>query len=462
MPTDEETKARTGSETTVVTVPPPDEMIPGGIAGPGALAHVLAKKFADKLPFNRQEQIFAREGTIEIDRGTMCRWSQRCHELANLVVDAMIEDARENAAVMATDATGVLVQAPEQCKRGHFWVTIADRDHVFFRYSARHTKEEPKAFFKGFKGYLHADASSVYDALFRQDDGPTEVACWSHARRGYFWSIRSAREPALIGIGFINKLFEIDRGLKDLPPGRRAELRRARCAPVLAAFRDWRDKLLADTNLEPRSPIARALRYTRNHWDALTRFLEDGRLRLDNNLSELELRRLVVGRRNWLFVGSDEHAPATCTFVSLIASCSLHRLDPEGYLRDLFRVLPSWPRNRVLELAPKNWARTRARLDPYELETILGPRCRRSRRSRSNWSRPELRDIVVADTNQSAMASAPIRSRKTSSSRSALSRAARASTSGCVGAVIATSARTRLMILDTASLSLIGRSMRPS
>lgn len=373
IPNDEETRARTGAATTVVTVPPPEEMIPGGLPGPGLLAHVITKKFADHLPFHRQEQIFAREGTMDIDRGTMCRWTQRCHELASRVVDAMFDDARRHAAVMATDATGVLVQAPEQCKRGHFWVIIADRDHVFFRYSAKHTKEEPKTFFEGFNGYVQADACSVYDALFRKSDGPTEVGCLAHARRNFFWAVRSAREPALVGLGFINKLFEIDRALKDLPPSRRLEGRRARSRPVVEMFAAWRDERLKDPTLEPRSPLARALRYTSNHWTALTRFLDDGRLRLDNNPSELELRRLVVGRRNWLFVGSDEHAPETCTFVSLIASCSLHGLDPEGYLRDLFRVLPGWPQTRLLELAPKHWRRTRERLDPYELDAALGP-----------------------------------------------------------------------------------------
>lgn len=373
IPNDDEARARTGAETTVVSVPPPDEMIPGGLPGPGLLAHVIAKKFADHLPFHRQEQIFAREGTIDIDRGTMCRWTQRSHELACRVVDAMFEDARDHAAVMATDATGVLVQAPEQCKRGHFWVIIADQDHVFFRYSAKHTKEQPKAFFEGFQGYVQADASSVYDALFRKPDGPTEVGCLAHARRNFFWAVRSAREPALVGLGFINKLFEIDRALKDLPPSRRLEARRARSRPVVDMFAAWRDERLKDPTLEPRSPLARALRYTSNHWAALTRFLDDGRLRLDNNPSELELRRLVVGRRNWLFVGSEEHAPETCTFVSLIASCALHGLDPEGYLRDLFRVLPAWPQTRLLELAPKHWRRTRDRLDPYELDAALGP-----------------------------------------------------------------------------------------
>lgn len=126
---------------------------------------------------------------------------------------------------------------------------------------------------------------------------------------------------------------------------------------------------------EERTPIARALRYLTNHEQALTRFLSDGRVRLDNNPSELALRSLVVGRKNWLFVGSDEHAEVTATIVSLVASAKLHNLDPELYLRDMVRVMPVWPKNRFIELAPKCWRATRERLDAHELEAPLGPLC---------------------------------------------------------------------------------------
>ena len=370
--TDPKTAERSGSDTTILVADMPDEMIPGGIAAPGALAHVIAAKFADHIPFHRQEQMAAREG-FPLSRGTMCGWAAGCHELSHLLVDAMMKDAIDHAHVIATDATGVLVQSPGACKRGHFWVCIADRDHVFFRYTPRHTKAEPKALFAGFRGYVQADAAGVYDALFRQLDGPTEVGCWAHARRKFFEAIRSHREPALIGVGFIGKLFQIERDLKDLPITRRTEVRQARAGPVLDLFAQWKDKLLASRDLEPRSPLARALGYVDRHWLPLTRFLDDARLRLDNNPSELELRRLVIGRKNWLFVGSDDTAPVTCTFVSLIASSKLHGLDPEAYLRDLFRILPSWPRHRVLELAPKYWAATRARLDLAQLDMPLGP-----------------------------------------------------------------------------------------
>jgi transposase len=372
VPSTPEQKETTASETTVVVADAPDEMVPRGLAGPAMLAHVLVSKFADHLPFHRQEDILARHG-IELDRGTMCRWADRCHELARRVVDAMAIEARETANVIATDATGVLVQAKEQCRRGHFWVCIADEDHVFFRYTPRHSSDGPKTFLAGFSGYVQADASSVYDALFRQDHGPTEVGCWSHARRKFFEAIRSDKDRALVGLGFANELFAIDRPLKDAPPARRLAVRRARAGPVVAALRAWKDELLGSGALEPRAPLTRALGYLDRHWVALTRFLDDGRLRLSNNWSELELRHLVVGRRNWLFVGSDEGAEATCTFVSLVASAQLHHLEPETYLRDLFRVLPAWPQDRLLELSPRYWAKTRERLALTALAAPLGP-----------------------------------------------------------------------------------------
>lgn len=364
-------RARLERETTIICIAAPDEMIPRGLPTPALLAHVLTAKFADKMPFRRQEGIFARE-QIHISTATMCGWAERCHERARLVVDAMLEESK-TARVIATDATGVLVQANDKCKKGHFWVFVADRDHVVFRYSARHSKQEPLAFFKGFGGVVLADASSVYDALFDLPNGPTEAGCWSHARRYFYKALSSDRERALIGVGFANKLFEVERALKGLAPSERLRLRRERAGPVVDAFDRWRAAELAHPDVAEGTPIRRALQYSLNHWKALCHFLEDGRVPNNNNESERELRRMVIGRANWLFVGSDESANWTCTFVSLVASCQLHGLDPEAYLRDLFRVLPSWPPDRFLELAPKYWTATRGRLRESELALPLGP-----------------------------------------------------------------------------------------
>lgn len=358
---------------TIVVAPAPDEIIPRGLPTPDLLAHVLVGKFADKLPFNRQEGICAREG-VPITRGTMCGWAEGAHALAHLVVDAMETDSREHADVIATDATGVLVRANEKCKRGHFWVYVADRDHVVFRYTPTHSSDEPHAFFKGFHGTVLSDASNVYDVLFGLPDSPGEANCWSHARRYFYKAIESEdRDKALIGVGFCNKLFELERAWKKLPPAKRLEKRRKHSSRVIKELKQWKDEQLANPHVADGSRLRKALNYLTNQWPGLCKFLEDGRVPIHNNESERQLRSLVVGRANWLFVGSDDTAPSTGTFVSLVASCQLHGIDPEGYLRDLFRVLPVWPKNRMLELAPKHWNATKALLDQAQLALPLGP-----------------------------------------------------------------------------------------
>jgi transposase len=358
---------------TIINAPAPHEMIPRGLPTIDLLAHVLVGKFADKVPFNRQEGISAREG-VPITRGTMCGWAEAAHELAHHVVDAMVEDARTNAHVIATDATGVLVQANEKCKKGHFWVYIADRDHVVFRYTSRHSNDEPKTYFEGFRGTVLSDASNVYDVLFGLPESPGEANCWSHARRYFYKAIDSEnRHEALIGVGFCNALFDLEREWTKLPPAKRLEMRRQRAGPVVDMLERWRDEQLASSRVAEGSRLRKALNYLVNQWSALRTFLSNGRVPIHNNESERQLRSLVVGRANWLFVGSDDTAPWTCTFGSLVASCQLHGIDPEGYLRDLFRVLPVWPKNRMLELAPKFWRATRELLDDEQMALPLGP-----------------------------------------------------------------------------------------
>lgn len=358
---------------TIVYAPAPDEMIPRGLPTVDLLAHILVGKFADKLPFHRQEGISARDG-VPITRATMCGWAEGAHALAHFVVDAMEQDGRQHAHVIATDATGVLVQANDKCKEGHFWVYVADRDHALFRYTPTHSNDEPKTFFKGFRGTVLSDASNVYDVLFGLPESPGEANCWSHARRYFYKAIESEhREEALIGVGFCNELFDLERQCKKLPPSKRLEMRRQRAGPVVEMLKRWKDELRESPRIAEGSRLRKALNYLTNQWPALCTFLEDGRVPIHNNESERQLRSLVIGRANWPFVGSDRTAPWTCTFVSLVASCQLHGIDPEGYLRDLFRVLPVWPKNRMLELAPKFWRETRALLDQAQLALPLGP-----------------------------------------------------------------------------------------
>ncbi|MDC3960740.1 IS66 family transposase [Polyangium jinanense] len=341
--------------------PAPEAPIPRCMAGPGLIAHVIVSKYGNSLPLHRQERIFEREG-VSLARSTLCNWVGASTGLLKYVVDAMLVDAK-TAHCIAMDATGVLVQAKEKCRRGYFWVLVADQDHVLFRFTPRHTQDGPREFLRGYKGYVLADAHNVYELLYRTED-VTEVGCWAHCRRGFFKSLSSDKERALAALGFIGKLYAIDAETKELPPARRTEERRRLATPVLEAFRIWLDveALVA----LPKSPIGQAIGYARNQWAPLTRFLDDGRLRLDNNGSELELRRQAVGRKNWLFVGSDEGAEWNTIAVSLIASCQLHGIEPWAYLRDVLILLPDWPRDRVLELSPKHWKQTLEQTDARE------------------------------------------------------------------------------------------------
>jgi hypothetical protein len=232
--------------------------------------------------------------------------------------------------------------------------------------------------FRGFSGYIQADAHAIYDALFRgeavDDESvpPTEVGCWSHARRRFWEAAVSGFAVAREGLLRIRKLYELDRAWTDLPPAARLKKRQTILRPFVDEFFEW---VAAQNDLtsQERGLVTKALGYALRQQLALRRFLDDGRLRMDNNTSENALRVIATGRKAWLFFGSDDHAEAAANLYSLIASCKLHGIEPERYLAEVIRILPYWPRERLLELAPAYWASTRARLDPTELDAELGP-----------------------------------------------------------------------------------------
>ncbi|HEY1585481.1 MAG TPA: IS66 family transposase, partial [Polyangia bacterium] len=341
-----------------------------------------------QLPFNRIEERFARDG-VSVDRGTMCRWAEDAGATVGAtVIAAARAEAWRTAFCIATDATGVAVQPlrrPDKkrqaCRRGHFFVLIADRDHIFFEYTAKETSLFVAGMLRGYSGYVQADAKSVYDVLFRErgeliDDAEVdlrkEVGCWSHGRRG-FWEAASAKsEIGREGLARIGHFFDLEDAWRGSAPEMILSLRRQHLRPHMEAFFAWAE-VEYERVLKVRGVVRSALGYVVRQKQALMRVLDDGRLVLENNRSERELRRIAVGRKGWLFVGSDAHGESAGHLFSVIASARLHRLDPEAYLRDLFRVLAHWPRERYLELAPKYWARTRARLDPVELAAEIGP-----------------------------------------------------------------------------------------
>lgn len=340
--------------TAEVSIGEPLELpIERGRAGPGLLADSIVRRWQDHLPLNRLESIYAREG-LPLARSTLCGWHDQLRGLVAPLVEAMWQDAF-GSPYLCTDATGVLVQARQRCRRGHFWVVVAPERHVLYRFSPKHDSEAVDALLSGYEGYLVADAHAVYDHLYR-DEKIVEVGCWAHLRRYFFKALTTDPDRARQGLAPIQGLFGIEREIASLSRRKRYEARLERSKPLAEGFFSWceaeRESVLDET------PIAKALGYALNHRGAFLRFLEDGRLPLHNNGSELALRRQAVGRKNWLFVGSDQGAEVNAAFVSLLASCQLHGIEPWAYLRDLFSLLPRWPRRRVLELAPLHWNET--------------------------------------------------------------------------------------------------------
>lgn len=374
-------------DTAIEVADAPKTLLPRSLAAPSLLAHLVVARHNDGLPLNRIEEILRREGA-GVDRGTMCRWLESLGTSLGPLVEAMRREALATAFCISTDATGIRVQPKKQatpsrrerraCKRGHYFVLIADRASVLYVYTEKETSAAVREMLRGYGGYVQADAKSVYDILYRpspepEDDGRvcTEVGCWSHARRRFWEALIAGTRDAREGLARISRIFELDRSWAHAPPADIKKRRDHFLRPHVQAFFEWVDSLWGDGKLE-RGLLRSALGYAHRNKDALMRFLDDGRLAMTNNHAERNLRRVATTRNAALFIGSDDHGVSASRLMSLVASAKLHGLDPEAYLRDLIRVLPHWPEDRILELAPRSWLQTRARLDAVELEWELG------------------------------------------------------------------------------------------
>ena len=385
--------AETSSETMSTTAAMPPRIVERSIATPSLIAHVANEKFGFGMPLHRQEERFTAIG-VPLDRSTMSRWLEEVGALAGAtIVEAMRQEAMQTAFCIATDATGIRVQPTRRedkkrrpCRHAHFFVQIADADHVFFEYTPEENSAVVQRMFEGFSGFVQADAKSVFDVLYRppKDRAPIddvrsdlgvrhEVGCWSHARTKH-WEAAIATQHVVAreALARIMVMFRLERAWKNKLPDVRKMLRERHLRAHLDKFFAFVEPAYEDVRHQ-RGLLRSALGYCVRQKDALLRFLDDGRLEMTNNHSERQLRKIATGRNAWMFIGSDDHGQATGNLLSLIASARLHKLDPEAYLRDVFRVLPHWPRERFLELAPRYWPITRGRIDRSQLDRELGP-----------------------------------------------------------------------------------------
>jgi len=343
---------------TVVTAQKPMQPIEKGLPGPGLLAHVAVSKYADHLPLARQEGMFRRQG-VELARSTMCDWMRRCAELAVPLYQLMKQRVLSSKAVQ-TDGTPVAVLDPEltRTRKGRIWSYVGDATNPFTVYDYTPTREGegPAAFLEDFAGYLQADAYTGYDAVYADEArNVTEVACWAHARRKFFEAQSSDLMRSMIMLAYVRLLYDVEREAKDQgwTGETRRTLRQEKSLPVLADIEAYLRR--EQPQVLPKSPIADAIGYALNNWPALLRYGEDGDLEIDNNGAERSLRGIAVGRRNWMFYGSDNGGHTAAILTSFTATCKRLHIDPFAYLRDVFERISAHPANRLAELLPDQW-----------------------------------------------------------------------------------------------------------
>lgn len=330
--------------------------LPGALCGNGLLGRVLVDKFADHLPLNRQATRMAREG-FEVDTTTLSSWVVRAAAMLQPLAKA-VRDEVLSADVLQADDTGFPVQdgTGGQLRKGRLWA-FTDQEQVVYVFTDTKQGVHPAAFLEGFRGHtLVVDGGSEFnaavDALALERAG-----CWSHARR-YFHEARDAhpREAGVV-LDVVQRLFLLERGWAALTPEERRDARQREAAPLVDGLLRWAEQL--STVARPTSALGSAIGYLRNQEDTLRVFLDDGAVPLHNNLSELLLRQPVVGRKNWLFAGSEGGALAAATMFTLIGSCRLQGIDPTMWLTEVLAKLTLWPANRVRELTPKGWKQAR-------------------------------------------------------------------------------------------------------
>ena len=366
---------------TVVPAPSLETLFPKALLHTSTVAHLITSKFALGVPHYRLERDLLDQG-MRLDRGLMSRYVEHAgNTLGATVVAAMWRDAIAHGQLISTDATGALIQPTKAkdgkslaCKKGHFFTAVVDADAVLFAYVERHTSAAVQALFGDFRGLLQADASAVYDVLARGrppdlDDGVELLGCWAHCRRAFFEAALCRHPAGVQGLLRIRAMYAVDGAGRRLPRDQRTAFRAAHMRPLMDEFFTW--AAVARDVTPGRNLATKALGYALNQEAELRRVLLDGNIPLDNTRAERALRTIVVGRKNWMFYGTDTHAEAAAACFSVIASCRLHGIDPFAYLDEVLRVLPYWPIDRYLEIAPAHWLATRARLEPGELERAL-------------------------------------------------------------------------------------------
>jgi transposase len=345
----------------VVAAPAPDHAIARGRAGAGLLAHIVVSKYDDHLPLYRQAEIFARDG-VSLETSTLCGWVGATAAALQPLVDALTAEVLAGGPLHVDD-TPVPVLAPGtgKTKTGRLWTYVRDErpfagarpPAALFFYSPDRKGEHPQAHLKNFRGVIHADGYAGFNELFASGR-IVEAGCWAHVRRKFFDVHAATGSPiAKEALDRIGQLYAVEKIINGLPPERRRQRRQLQSKPIAEALAAWAESPVPQ--LSRKSELAQAFRYMRGRWTALVRCFEDGRLALDNNPAERALRCVAIGRKNYLFAGSDAGGRRAAALYSLIESAKLNGLNPQHYLADVLARIADHPARRIAELLPWNW-----------------------------------------------------------------------------------------------------------
>src|SRR6266436_4917777 len=328
-----------------------------GFAGPGLLAFIVTSKFADYLPLYRLEDIFERQG-FEISRATQSVWCGDVADVVEPLYQRMAERVRKSH-VVATDDTVQPMLSPGQTQPARMWVYVGDEANPYnvFDFTLNRSREGPKEFLKDYTQVLLADAYGGYNGVVA-GNAITRAGCWSHARRKFVEAEKTAPEIAREAVDLIGRVFAVEKQAKDMSVAERLALRQTQSVPVLAELRQkllaWKERLL------PKHPMAEAVNYTLGQWEELTVFTRDGAVPIDNNVSEREMKRVVLNRKNSLFVGNPRGGRTAAILASLTSSCRRHQMDPQLYFMQLLMNFPSWPANDLDAWLPDRWKQAHA------------------------------------------------------------------------------------------------------
>jgi transposase len=331
----------------VTSAPPAPSPIERGMAGPGLLSYILVNKFAIHLPTYRQQDILTHHGFF-VARSTLCDWLAQCAQGLSPLVDLMRERALMSLVLNADETpVSVLDRTRDSTRTGYFWVYIGDGSHPYTIYDYRdsRSRDGPAAILRKFRGYLQTDAYASYESVILKSAGRIiPVGCWAHARREFFDARTNQPREAHYVLSLVGQLYDIEDEVRLHSPEARLAARQERSVPIL----DRLEKFLCEQRGQalPKSQYGKAVGYVLNHWPELRRFTENGVLEIDNNIAERTLRPCAIGRKNWMFLGSDRGGETAATCFSILAGAKRHRIEPFAYVRDLLVAIsagePDW------------------------------------------------------------------------------------------------------------------------